>query len=243
MTDNLSKNLAEIKNINLLKSLESKELEALLSDAKINDYKKDKIIFSANEKITNFYILLEGSLKIFAINYDGEESTLQLIKSGESIFNIFENIFPANVQAVEDCKVLAISLKKIREFSQKNSGFIKNLLQEAAQKNNELLKQITNLKMTDADYKIGQFLLGIAFEKGDKAKDVELKLNKSTIASYLGIKPETLSRSLKRLKELGEISVDKNKITFLKKDSLCNYCDAENSKKCSNRKSSFCIHD
>ena len=118
-----------------------------------------------------------------------------------------------------------------------------NLLQEEAQRNIDLLKQMTNLKLANAEHKLGQFLLGMAFEKGDKAKNIELKTSKAAIASYLGIKPETLSRALNKLKSLGDIAVEKNKITLLKPDSLCSFCDKENAQKCSHKNSSFCIHN
>lgn len=243
MSKNLSKHLGEIKNLPLLKSLENKELEALLKNAKINSYKKDKTLFSSGEKIINFYIILSGSLKIFALNSEGEESILQIIGAKRSVFNIFSDIFQTNARAIEDCQILAIPLEKLRVLSKTNLSLMMNFLQEEAQKNSELLKQMTNLKLADADYKIGQFLIELAFEKGDKAKNIELKSSKATIASYLGIKPETLSRALNKLKKSGEIAVEKNQITLLKKDSLCRFCDSENAKKCSNLKSSFCVHN
>ena len=68
--------------------------------------------------------------------------------------------------------------------------------------------------------------------------DIEIfsKIDNKILASYLGIKPETLSRILKKLKSDGEITIKKNLITFLKIDSLCQYCNQNTSEKCLEKK-------
>ncbi|MBU6339146.1 MAG: helix-turn-helix domain-containing protein [Rickettsiales bacterium] len=106
-----------------------------------------------------------------------------------------------------------------------------------------MLDHLAKLKLANSKQKVGQFLLGVAFGKGsDKKKNVELKQDKSLIASYLGIKPETLSRTLQELKNDGEIVVEKNKITLLQNNSLCDYCDSKINSKCNNRNTSFCTN-
>ena len=81
----------------------------------------------------------------------------------------------------------------------------------------------------------------MSFEKsGDKTQNIQLKCDKSTIASYLGINPETFSRTLRKLKDDGEISIEQSNITLLQKQSLCKYCDSETSAKCNLRSSNFC---
>ena len=243
MSSILSKNLSLVKNIKLFSGLENKELETVLSNAIIIKYQSGKNLFLAEEKISDFKILISGSVKIFALSEEGEESILQIIKPYQSISNIFATHYLASGQAMENSEVISIPLTQLKEHSKSSLQLLANLLQEEAQRNIDLLKQMTNLKLANAEHKLGQFLLGMAFEKGDKAKNIELKTSKAAIASYLGIKPETLSRALNKLKSWGDIAVEKNKITLLKPDSLCSFCDKENAQKCSHKNSSFCIHN
>ena len=177
--------------------------------------------------MVNFYIVLGGLVKIFAGNLQGDEAIIEIVGFGNAISDIFGEIFLANAKAMEDTIILSISLEKFRGYVKKNNCLMINMMHDAYLHNRLLVKQIEQLKLGDAKQKIGQFLLKLAFKK-----TVNLKYSKSEIASYLGMRLETLSRALQKLKDDGEISVKKNKITFLKENSLCCYCDNEISEKC-----------
>ncbi len=79
-------------------------------------------------------------------------------------------------------------------------------------------------------------MIGLLFDQGLQNKQVILKYSKSLIALYLGIKSETLSRILQKMKKEGEISIKKNIIKFHKIDSICNYCNQRINEKCQEKK-------
>lgn len=131
----------------------------------------------------------------------------------------------------------------MQKFTKNNLNLTHNLLLETPEKNADLSDQIARLRLTNSKQKVGQFLLKMAFQNSPKkAELIELEYDKADLASYLGINPETLSRTLQKLKNDGEIEVEKNKI-ILKEQSLCNYCDSKISAKCVHHKSDFCKQD
>ncbi|MFO1242058.1 MAG: helix-turn-helix domain-containing protein [Rickettsiales bacterium] len=69
-------------------------------------------------------------------------------------------------------------------------------------------------------------------ENGERTKNLKLPYDKSLIAGYLGMKPETFSRTLQSLKEQG-IDIDKNQVSLPDVFALCDYCDMELTEKCS----------
>ncbi len=241
MNDLASQNFTFISKLPLFANLEKKQLQEILKNAQIVSYKKGKILFSAAEKILNFYVVIDGMIKLFINDFDGEETILKIIDRQKSVSDIFCDYFQSNAQVVEDAKILVIPTQQIKDLIKNNFGFALNVLHETSAKNKELLNQLIQLKLTNSKQKVGQFLLGMAFEKNNgKTKTIRLKCDKSLIASYLGIKPETFSRSLQKLKDDEEITVKKDEITLLHNHSLCNYCSNEFSQKCDHRKSTFC---
>ncbi len=238
-----SQNISLIKNAALFANLKDEELSEILENSQIINRKKGEMIFFGEEKIINFYVILAGTVKVFATNEDGAHTILQMIGAKKFINDIFLQTLQVNAQAVSDCIILSIKIAEMQKFTKNNLNLTRNLLCETAEKNADLSDQITRLKLTNSKQKVGQFLLKMAFQNSSKkAELVELEYDKTDLASYLGINPETLSRSLKKLKNDGEIEVKKNKI-ILKERSLCGYCDSKISAKCSRHKSDFCKQD
>ena len=238
MINKTSINFNEIK---LFAGLDLAGVDELSVEARISNFKKNKDLFFAEEKSQNFYVILEGVVKIFVIDEDGNETILQVLQAGDFVNDVFANSFQTSARAIKDSKVLVFSLAWIRNFIKKNPQLALNFLNETAQRNSDLVDSMIRLKLTDSKQKVGQFLLGMAFEKGsNKAENIDLKYDKASLASYLGIKSETLSRVLAKLKTDGEIKVEKNKITLLKQSSLCRYCDSKIAAKCDLNHADFC---
>ena len=238
----MNHSLINTNKIRFFNNLSAKQIKQTLNECQIKICPKNKILFFAQSPATNFYIVLEGSLKLYNSNEDGLEAVLQIISANNFLGDFFSKNFQANAKALEDTKLIFLPTKKLQELVQNNSILAQNILLETATQNQELLAQINDLKLTSSKKKLGQFLLDLAFENGaNKAKEIKLKFEKSLIASYLGMKPETLSRTLQKLKNDGEIIVKKNHITLPQEQSLCNYCNEKIAAKCSIHKTlEFC---
>jgi CRP-like cAMP-binding protein len=157
------------------------------------------------------------------------------------IIDSFGKNFQTNAHVVKNSLLLLIPAKQIENQIQKNLLLANNFFNEIAAQNKNLINQLVQLKLGNSKQKLGQFLLGISFEKGaTKSKNFSLKCDKSVVASYLGMKPETFSRALQKLKIDGEIEVKKNEIILQHEKSLCNYCNEEIATKCGHKKHLSC---
>jgi len=237
----IHQDLNSLSNISLFRNLNESELQEILKESQIIKCKKGKILFSQEEKALNFYIVISGMIRLFINDADGMETTLQIVECDNFVNDMFVNNFQTNAQAMEDSKLLSMPLQKFRESVKNNLSLANNIIAATSSKNEKLVNQLIHLKLSNAKQKVGNFLLGMSFEKsGDKTQNIQLKCDKSTIASYLGINPETFSRTLRKLKDDGEISIEQSNVTLLQKQSLCKYCDSETSAKCNLRSSNFC---
>lgn len=229
-----------IENIPLFADFSEEQLVEIFQNSHVKKFHKDQNIFLEGEDSINFFITLQGSVQLFVSNMDGKEAVIQIAQKGEILNDLFLDNFTTSASALEDCEILYFQSNEFHKNIKKFPILALNLLVNSNLKNQELIKQITNLKIGNAKEKLGEFLLESSFEDGQKKQEFELKYNKSQIASYLGINPENLSRVLKKLKSDEEISTQKNKIILTKERSLCGYCNKEISKNCKNYDEQVC---
>jgi GGDEF domain-containing protein len=94
-----------IQKAELFSSLLERELEVVVSHSGIIQLRKGRRLFSAGEKAEHFYMLLEGSLRVFKPLPDGAEDEMARFTSGETIgdFDFARRaVYDACADAVED---------------------------------------------------------------------------------------------------------------------------------------------
>lgn len=231
-----------IQALPLFAGLDAETLQDIIKYARVVSHNKGAMIIMQGEQASRFYIILEGWVKLFKGNADGEESVLQVINVGESLLEtvIFDNSpFPVNAQAVDNVKLLSIPASIVREKLQNNKELAINMLSSVAGRSQELINQFEQLTLKTVTQRVGWFLLKLFLESGERSRNLELPYEKSLIAGYLGMKPATFSRTLQTLKEQG-IDIDRNTISLPDVFALCNYCDRELAARCSRAESGAC---
>lgn len=222
---------AEITKNSLFSEIETSDLEEILKNFQLVNYKKNKLLFLQGQKVENFYLILKGGLQFFVISDEGEENIIKIADNGV-ITNIFDSDYSFNVKSIEDVVLLSISQKQIINLINKFPQLAKNALILQNQDNQNILNQLINIKNSDIKYRLGQFLLENSLENKNKKENFVLKYDKAKIASLLNMKPESLSRTLKKFVADGQIKVSNKEISILSEEALCNFCNKQISKKC-----------
>lgn len=231
-----------ISKLPLFSGVDENDLKSLLKHARISNYSKGNLIFMQGEQANRFYIIIDGWVKLFKGDIDGHESILQVIHKGEALLEsalIKDSTFPVSAQAVESVMLLSIPTSFIREEMQKNQFLAVNMLATIAGRSQELISQFEQLTLKTVTQRVGWFLLKLFLDGGGKTNSLKLPYDKSLIAGYLGMKPETFSRTLQSLREQGIYS-EQNIINFKNALKLCDYCDVELSAKCAKKGTDLC---
>ena len=158
-----------------------------------------------------------------------------MLSAGDSLMEaaVFLNI-PSLVsaQVVQDAKLLSLPAPIIRQSLKDNKDLALNMIGGLSMRSQGLIRQIEHSRLKTATERVGWFLLKLGMEQsGGKANAITLPYDKSTIASYLDMTPETFSRTLKKFKNNG-FHIHNDKITKPDPEALCRFCDEALSEAC-----------
>ncbi len=178
------------------------------------NYSKGEYIQLAGDYNPQLLILNRGDVKLTRTSKNGDEQLLRRLVPGDYIGDMA--VF-ANAAADYDAVALADST-----FCTLNSPDLHELLRTYPDLGIKIIADLS-LKLTKAEEKIEALTLRSADERLLQAlveyaagkPNFTLNSAKKDIASQIGVRPETLSRSFKQLQQKGFIKVDGNVIELL----------------------------
>jgi CRP-like cAMP-binding protein len=217
-----------IQTLPLFKGLSDWTLADLFRNASIGSYKKGKLLFLEGEQSNKLYIILDGWVKLYKGNSNGDETIVQMLTSGDMIAEsaVFLNApYPISAQVAKEAQILALPAPIIRENVKTNNGLALNVLTAMSVHSQLLIQGMESIRLKSATERVGWYLLKLLLEQGRVPDMVELPYDKSIIASYLDMKPETFSRTLKKFKQKG-FEIRKDAVILPQVSALCGFCDS-----------------
>ena len=233
-----------LKSLPLLAVLEDDDLDELLSFAQIREYEKDKLLFLRDEPAIRMYIILNGWVKAFNGLESGEEAILQMLGAGETLLesSVLLNMpAPVSAQVVEKTLMLSIPAPVIRQRIQSSPQLAVSMLNTVSLRSQRLVQQLELSRLKSAQERVGWFLLRLSLSQKSSDGTIFLPYEKSIIASYLDMRPETFSRTLQKFKKDG-FEVATGHIEMPDSNALCQFCDAELASHCTRVGSDECSH-
>ena len=68
----------------LFEGLPQESLADLLEGASVRSYDDDSLLFSAGDRADCFFVVVDGAVRLFALNEDGSESIIEIVSAGAS---------------------------------------------------------------------------------------------------------------------------------------------------------------
>ena len=206
-----------LKEYFLFKNLSDEDLEEIKSFTIVKNLKKNDIVFYEREEPNYLHLLIKGSARVYKVDSKGNELIIHKFHPVSLIAELanFENIpYPANCAMDSDGVILKIEFKKFRKFLQKGDVCME-ILSSLLKKMKYLDNIIHNNLILDTSTKIAKFI----YENPEAFES----LKQHSIATLLNIKPETLSRKLKKFKDLGIIENRGYKLKVIDKEKIKDY--------------------
>jgi CRP/FNR family transcriptional regulator len=206
--------MIKLREIPLFSELNDEDLQTLKEITTILDKKKNDILFYQGDNSDFLYILVTGKAKIYRLDSKGNEVILHYFNAPSLLAeraNLANIPYPANCALLEDSKIVKIKFTEFTKLMQKADICFK-IMQSLLKKMTSLENIIDNNILLDVETRIAKFIY-----ENEEAFET---LKQHSIANLLHIKPETLSRKLKKLKELGIIENKNSKLKIINKEKL-----------------------
>ncbi len=194
-------------------------------------YDNNERIISHGDAASSLWLVLSGWVRLARQTPDGKESIIGLCTQGD-VFGeaaLFAHAnYPYTAEVVgTSAELVAVPATTIRNLVSKEptlSANVMSLLNERTSQAQLKLEQMTTMS---AAQRLGCFLLRLCHTQANGSKTLQIPVEKHILAAYLGMKPETLSRSQQQLKPLG-IAIAGHDITISNIEKLrefvCNSC-------------------
>jgi len=197
-----------LKRLPMFAGMETDVLRTLLAAAWVQSFPRNTTLFLQGDMASRFYVVLDGWAKLFRTSEDGDETVIGVFPRGESFAEaaIFDKAtYPVTAATVEAARLLVIPAAPfIRELSE-HGDYALRMLASLSRHTRRLVRQVEQLTLKSSTERVADYLLKLCQQETGAAV-VQLPLDKALIAGRLGMQPETLSRSLAKLRPLGIVS-------------------------------------
>ena len=187
--------------------------------------KKGEFLFRSGESFHSLYAIRTGFFKTTVASQDGRDQVTGFFMSGELIgmHGICTHSNSCDAVALEDSEVCELPFGHMEALSKEipsiQTHFFRLMSREIVRDQGVMLL-LGNMR---AEERIAAFLLNLSqrlHHRGFAANDFILRMSREEIGSYLGLKLETVSRTLSRFHQEGLIVVEHKHIRLLKPELL-----------------------
>lgn len=200
------------------------ELQLCLRHLEVTSYTPGEIIFQQGAHASRFFIVCEGVVQLFRTSPMGDKKVIEIVKAGDSfaeaVFFMGSN-YPVHAMAVDHSKLAGIAFQDFNTCLINDSNVAFRMMGGMSRRIHGLVNEIDRLSLGTACQRLAFYLLEQA-QTGQSGDGSSIRLNapKHVIASRIGVKPETLSRILSRLKDEGIVEESGHMLTVLDAEKL-----------------------
>jgi len=200
------------------------EIERLNYEKDFRMYKRGDILYNEGNRISGFYCIHSGIIKVFKTGIDGKEQIIRFARKGEIIAyrSVLSNE-PActSAKVVEDCHVCFIPSELLIQFVKTNPAFSFEIVKLTCHELAEANSYITDIAQKTVRERLAEVLLQLVNDFGiDDQKYLRISLTREELANIVGTATESVIRLLSEFKTDKIIELNGRRIKVLDIKSL-----------------------
>ena len=177
-------------------------------------------LYSSGEPFTAIYAIRSGFFKTGVLTEDGRDQVTGFQMAGEllGMDGISNEQHTCDAIALEDSEVCAIPFSELERLSTEIRSLqhhIHKVMSREIVRDHGVMMLLGTMR---AEERLAAFLLNLSQRfaaRGYSSNEFHLRMTREEIGSYLGLKLETISRTLSRFQEEGLISVQQKHIQLV----------------------------
>lgn len=193
-----------LKQIQLFNPLPEKSLNRLAEIAGLQRFAPNSFIFEEGESPAFIYGISEGGV-VLLNRASGSDSVVEFLGPGDSLLLppvLMGTAYLVSARTTSAMCAVLLPVTRFLELAALDPALSMQCAQSVSRNWNVLLGQVTEIKTHGATQRLAHFLLAQVSATTGSAV-LTLPGMKKQVATRLGIKPETFSRTLRKLREHG----------------------------------------
>jgi CRP/FNR family transcriptional regulator len=183
----------------------------ILDNANLVTLKENSTVFQQGDTCGSYYIILDGTIKVFTRTENGREIVLYRIHRGDSCVLTTSCLFgnknyPAEGKTEVAVTALAIPAEQFNQALQKSASFRELVFSAFSSHISELIVLVEEVAFGKLDIRLAKHLLNQCDDENTLTATHQL------IATELGSSREVISRQLKELELKGCIKINRGNI-------------------------------
>lgn len=214
----------DLSGFQLFKKLTEQEFVQLNYDKTCSLYKKGSIIYREGSRLTGFYCVTKGILKIYKTGIDGKEQIIRFAKKGEIVAYrslLSQELACTTSKVIEEAVLCHIPYQTLLYLIQNNWEFSHHMLQIVCKELREANDYITDIAQKTVRERLAEVLLLLkeSFDL-DNSNTLQISLTREELANIVGTATESVIRLLSEFKQDKLIELQGRKIKLLDVNAL-----------------------
>ncbi|MGY6697131.1 MAG: cyclic nucleotide-binding domain-containing protein [Roseinatronobacter sp.] len=212
--------LPEIRHLHLFRDMSQANFEALMASSYAQNFPQGLEMIRQGDPADFLHIVLDGSVELFA-HWSGRECTMAVVRPVSTFILaacIRDAPYLMSARTLERTRMILVPASDLRAMFRKDTEFSVSVINELAACYRSVVRNAKTLKLRNSRERVASYLLRQSLLAGGVASYI-LPVEKRLLASYLGMTPENLSRTLRTLEADG-VKVDGARVIVTDRDKL-----------------------
>lgn len=219
-----AEDLPDVRRLPLFRDMLQASFDRLMQGAYAQFFPAGVELIRQGDPADFLHVVIEGAVELHA-DWEGSTCTMAVVQPvGTFILAacIKDAPYLMSARTLERTRVIMIPSSDLRSVFRRDPEFAVSVITELAGCYRAVVRHAKNLKLRTARQRVAGYLLKQSRMAGNPDRFV-LKVEKRLIASYLGMTPENMSRTLKALEHCG-LSIRGQEVSITDRAALTAVC-------------------
>ena len=208
-----------LSSMDLFSGVQQELLEPIIEQSSVQSLQRGDMLFSEGDEANDLYIVLEGRVAIANRSFDGRESVVALMESGD-LFGEMPLFRPdgrsADARVLENSSVVVIPYIPVKSLYQEHPEMLWKIVDMLAERLKVMDVALADSMFLDVTGRTAKRLLELA----GADEEFELPVTQEELAGMIGASRERVNKSLASFIKLGWLTQKGEKYVILDRNQL-----------------------
>lgn len=208
-----------LRSIDMFSELNDELLEPIVGQSKTLDLQRGDVLFQSGDDSNDLYIVTRGRIAIGNRSFDGRESLVALMESGDLFgeMPLFSNDGrSAEARALEESAVVVIPYQPVKDLYDENPSLLWRVVEMLVSRLKSTDIALADTMFLDVTGRTAKRLLEMAGE----SDEFQLPITQEELAGMIGASRERVNKSISSFIKLGWLSQSGEKYIILDRKQL-----------------------